>query len=86
MSLSFALLLGVKMHHLFLKSSENPVSGPLSSVPAMGCDEIQDTLFGMFFSIKEIAFFFTDPTSVNIAPLFNEFLFLKLHLYNYLTE
>jgi cyclohexadieny/prephenate dehydrogenase len=43
-SLSFAFLLGVKIHHLFLKISENPDSGPLSSVPAIGCDAIQETL------------------------------------------
>ena len=53
-SLFFDFLLGVKLHHLFLKSSENPDSGPLSSVPAIGGEEIQDTLLGIFFSIKEI--------------------------------
>ena len=45
-SFSFAFLLGVKIHHLFWKSSENPASGPLSYVPAIGCDEIQETFLG----------------------------------------
>ena len=66
------------MHHLFLKSSEKPDSGPLSSVPAIGCDEIQDTFLGIFFSIKGIAFYFTDPTSVNIAPFFKKLFIFKI--------
>ena len=43
-SFSFAFLLGVKIHHLFWKSSENPASGPLSSVPAIGCGLIGSSL------------------------------------------
>ena len=60
------------MHHLFSNSSENPASGPLSSVPAIGCEEIQETFLGTFFSIKPITFSLTEPTSVNMDPLFNE--------------
>ena len=66
------------MHHLFLKRSENPDSGPLSSVPAIGCDEIQDTFLGIFFSINKVTFFFTDPTSVSIAPFFKELFIFKI--------
>ena len=66
------------MHHRFLNNSENPDSGPLSSVPAIGCDEIHETFLGIFFSIMEITFFLTEPTSVKIAPFFNEFFIFKI--------
>jgi len=32
-----------KIHHLFSNNSANPASGPLNSVPAMGCEAIQLT-------------------------------------------
>ena len=55
-SFSFAFLLGVKIHHLFLNNSENPDSGPLSSVPAIGCDGIQETFSGIFFQLNSLYF------------------------------
>ena len=78
MSLSLTFLLGVKIHHLFSKSSENPDSGPLTSLPAIGCEEIQETFLGTFFSIKLITFSLTYPTSVNIYPSFSESFIFKI--------
>ena len=71
-------MLGVKIHHLFSKSSENPASGPLSSFPAIGCEEIQETFLGTFFSTKSIILSLTEPTSVNIDSLFNESFIFKI--------
>ena len=58
--------------HLFLNKSLNPAEGPLSSVPAIGWDAIQEIFVKLKFSNILFASFFTDPVSVIIAP------FLKL--------
>ena len=54
--------------HLFLNKSLNPAEGPLSSVPAIGWDAIQEILVKLKFSNILFTSFFTDPVSVIIAP------------------
>ena len=58
------------MHHLPLKRSSNPASGPEFSVPAIGWPGIKCTSLGSSGIIESIIPFFVDPTSVIIAPLF----------------
>ena len=61
-------LLGVNIHHPFLNKPAKPDSGPEFSVPAIGCPGTKSTFFGIYFFTELITSFFTDPTSVIIAP------------------
>ena len=62
-------MFGVKIHHLPLKSSAKPASGPDFSVPAIGWPGTKKTSLGKIGKIESIRCFFTEPTSVIIVPL-----------------
>ena len=58
------------MHHLFSNNSAKPDPGPLSSVPAIGCEGIQETFVRLKPFTILFTSFFTDPVSVIMVPFF----------------
>ena len=67
----FEFLVSQIIVNLFLNKSLKPAEGPLSSVPAIGWDDIQEILVKFKFSNVLFTSFFTDPVSVIIAPFLN---------------
>ena len=75
------LLSADNIHHRFSNSSANPASGPLNSVPAIGCEAIQ--LIPSKFKLLIILFtsFFAEPVSVKITFFFKlDFIESKISL------
>ena len=64
---------------MFLKSLENPASGPLSSVPEIGCEEIQETSPEINFSTK------SDLNKINETKMKNGIL-VKDNLVNLIAK
>ena len=59
-----------KMHQRSLNKCDEPASGPLYSVPAIGCDAIQFKLGRLKLFIILLISFFADPVSVRITSFF----------------
>ena len=55
------------IHHLFLKRLAKPASGPLYSVPAIGCEAIQLTCLRLKLLTILFISFFAEPVSVKIT-------------------
>ena len=73
---------GDKTHHLPLKRFMSPACGPLSSVPAIGWEAIQDTLLIFILFTTSLIFLLTDPVSVSIVPtLILSFIVFNIPLY-----
>ena len=69
------------MHHLFSNNSLEPDSGPLNSVPAMGCEAIQWTFSKLRLLIILLISFFAEPVSVKITFFFRfDFIESKISL------
>ena len=58
--------------HLFLNKFLNPALGPLSSVPAIGCDANQKISLTFKLSNNLFTSFLTEPVSVTIASVLKE--------------
>ena len=59
-----------KMHHLLLNKFAKPASGPLYSVPAIGCEAIQLTFLRFKLLIILLTSFFLFPEPLSFYCLF----------------
>ena len=62
-----AFLSADKIHHLLLNKLAKPASGPLYSVPAIGCEAIQLTFLRFKLLIILFTSFLAEPVSVKIT-------------------